>query len=389
MDRRGTLRRSSAPLLAIGLLLGCRDDALSEPARSPDCLLVEDGFGPAAKDEVRAEVVVSGLEVPWGIAWLPNGDMLVTEREGRLRLVRDGKLVEAPVATIEVSSESEDGLLGIALHPDFADNRSFFLYFTRKDGGETGARVQRFELAQDATSATAGKVVQGGIPAARYHSGGRIRIGPDKLLYIGTGDSRKPDLSQDWSSLAGKILRVTPDGAVPPDNPRGSAVFIAGIRNTQGFDWLTPERLVVSDHGPSGELGRRGGDELSVARAGDNLGWPTIWKCESKEGMVTPALTWDEAVPPGGAAVYTGAELPEWKGSVLIGSLGARHLHRVVFDDQHRQVRSHEVHLKGDHGRLRDVVMGPDGHLYVTTSNCDGRGTCGADKDAILRIRKE
>jgi glucose/arabinose dehydrogenase len=128
---------------------------------------------------------------------------------------------------------------------------------------------------------------------------------------------------------------------------------------------------------------------VSVARPGDNLGWPTIYRCETGEGLVTPSLTWADAVPPGGAALYTGSAIPEWKGSLLVAALGAEHLHRVEFDAQQpRRVTRHEVYLRGTHGRLREAVMGPDGHLYVTTSNCDGRGDCGERKDRILRIAR-
>ena len=130
-------------------------------------------------------------------------------------------------------------------------------------------------------------------------------------------------------------------------------------------------------------------DEVNLARAGANLGWPDIYSCEAREGMVTPSLTFGEAMPPGGAALYTGDAIPEWRGSLLVGTLGSRHLHRVVFDaEDPRVVAKHEVYLRDVHGRLRDVLMGPEGHLYVTTSNCDGRGDCGPAKDRILRIRR-
>jgi glucose/arabinose dehydrogenase len=220
------------------------------------------------------------------------------------------------------------------------------------------------------------------------HDGGRLRFGPDGMLYVGTGDARQPDRAQDPDELAGKILRVNTDGEAPADNPLpGKRAFITGIRNTQGFDWFSPTELVVTDHGPSGELpGRTGRDEVNVAKPGDNLGWPTLWGCETREGLVTPRLTWSKAAPPGGAALYTGDRIPGWKGSLLIGVLGARHLQRVVFSADHQKIESHEVYFENELGRLRDVVMGPDGELYATTSNCDGRGDCGADGDKVLRI---
>ncbi len=351
------------------------------PPRDPNCTLVEEGFGPSGATPISVQVVASGLEVPWGIAFLPSGGMLVTERPGRIRFVEEGAALRT-VAEVPVAPGGEGGLLGIALAPDFADTRAFFLYFT----AEGGNRVERWTLAEDVSSASLERVVLADIPAAQYHDGGRLRIGPDGMLYIGTGDAREPDLSQDRQSLAGKVLRLSPDGTVPADNPSpGSPVYLLGLRNTQGFDWLDDGSMLVTDHGPSGELGRSAHDEVSVARAGDNLGWPTVYACEGGDGLVTPLLTFGKAVPPGGAAIYRGDAITAWRGSVLIGSLGARHLHRVMLNDD-RSLRGHEVYLDGTHGRLRDVLMGPDGHLYVTTSNCDGRGECGPDKDSILRI---
>ncbi|ABA22483.1 conserved hypothetical protein [Trichormus variabilis ATCC 29413] len=354
------------------------------------CTLVENGFGSPGKVNVRAEEVVTGLEVPWGIAFLPNRDMLVTERPGRVRLVRDGKLVSQPVATINVTDSGEDGLLGIATHPNFAENRFFYVYYTADRNGSQVNRVERWRLSENGLTASPDRVIVDDIPVAQFHNGGRIRFGPDGMLYIGTGDARNPQISQDVNSLAGKILRVTPDGQVPQDNPfEKNPVYITGIRNTQGFDWRDQSTLWVTDHGPSGDLGRRGHDKLSLARSGDNLGWPTIYRCESGEGLVTPSIVWREALPPGGAAIYTGNTIPEWRGSLIIATLRSEHLQRVVFAPQSpQQVERHEVYLQGKYGRLREAIMGPDGELYVTTSNCDGRGNCPPQQDKIIRITR-
>lgn len=357
--------------------------------RQASCTLVEKGFGAQGRVNVRVEEVVTGLDVPWGIAFLPNRDLLVSERSGRVRLVQNGALRPNPIATIKVSDQGEGGLLGIAAHPDFASNRFFYVYFTANTKGAPVNRVERWQVSPDGLSATRNRTIIDNIPVAQFHNGGRIRFGPDGMLYIGTGDARKPDLSQDVKSLAGKILRVTPDGQVPADNPfPGNPVYILGIRNTQGFDWVNESTLWVSDHGPSGELGRSGHDKVSVAQAGANLGWPTIYRCESQQGLVTPAIVWQQALPPGGAAIYRGSTIPEWKGSLMIAALRAEQLQRVVIDPQSGQVKQHEVYLQGQQGRLRDAIMGPDGELYVTTSNCDGRGSCPPEQDKILRITR-
>ena len=380
------------PLLPL-LVPGCSPSATkptpaSKQAALPAgaCVLVEDGFGPAGTVDVRAETVADGLEVPWGLAFLPNGDLLVTERAGRLRLVRGGRLVREPVARVEIGESSEGGLLGIAVPPDFARTRQVYLYVT----GDYGNRVERWTLAEDGTRAAFERVIFKGIAASRYHNGGRLRFGPDGMLYVGTGDARSPETSRDAASPTGALLRLTPDGAVPADNPiPGSPVFLSGIRNTQGWDWPDPadaSTVWLTDHGPSGDTGRRGHDEVNVARAGDDLGWPTVYGCEERAGLVTPVLTWDAAAPPGGAALYTGDAIPQWKGSLLVGTLGSEHLHRVRIEGG--RVVQHEGYFYGDggFGRLREVMMGPDGDLYVTTSNCDGRGDCPPDGDKVLRI---
>lgn len=373
-------------VVTLGCSGGC---AQATGVSSPDCRLLDDGFGPNGGTKVKAEVVVTGLEVPWGLAFLPGGDLLVTERPGRVRLVRGGSLVPTPVATVPLAPGGESGLLGIALHPNFAANRFFLVYATVSVDGAKQNRIERWKLSDDSTRATFDGVVRGDIAAAQFHDGGRIRFGPDGMLYVGTGDAREPNRSQDQNSPNGKVLRLTPEGEVPSDNPTaGNPVFVSGLRNVQGFDWFDATTLAIADHGPSGDLGRSGHDEINVARAGENMGWPTVYGCTRREGLVPPRLVFHDAAPPGGAAFYKGTAIPGWKDSLLVGVLGSTHLQRVVFDAE-RRVGSHEVYFKGTLGRIREVIMGPDGALYLTTSNCDGRGDCPPDKDRIVKIVPE
>lgn len=359
------------------------------------CEVVTGGFGPAGTARVQAEVVADGLVVPWSIAFLPGGDVLLTEREGKLRLVRAGALLPDPIATVAVSTSGEGGLLGLALHPSFADNRQFFLYYSAKKDDRIVNRIARW-IFDDAETPSAHEdaIIFDDIPAFTVHDGGRLRFGPDGMLYAGTGDARKPERAQDLASPSGKLLRINTNGEAPADNPHpGNPAYLLGLRNPEAFDWLDDGRVVLADHGPSGELGRTAHDEVNVARAGQNLGWPDIYGCERRAGMVTPLVTFDEAMPPGGGAYYRADAIPAWKDSFLVGTLGSKHLHRFVFDPAGRRVTKHEVYFHGDppggFGRLRAVVTGPDGAIYVTTSNCDGRGECPPTKDALLRISAE
>jgi aldose sugar dehydrogenase len=386
-------RRRMAALAALAhVALGCASGPAPQPTEAP-CLFVAEGYGPPGMAPLKAETVVSGLEVPWGIAFLPGGDWLVTERAGRVRLVRDG-VIAATVLNVDIAPGAEGGLLGIAASPSFEQDGFFYIYATVVADGTRVNRVMRYRLDPAHREATFDKIILDRLPGAEFHDGGRLRFGPDGMLYVGTGDAHDPALAQTRTSLGGKILRVAPDGGVPSDNPFfPSPVFVLGVRNTQGFDWIDRGTLVVTDHGPSGELGRTGHDEVSLVHAGENLGWPKIYGCESSSGKVTPMLSWEEPVPPGGAAIYTGTAIPEWRGSILIGTLRSKHLHRVELDPENpRRVRRHEVYFQGDpptgFGRLRETIMGPDGELYVTTSNCDGRGTCPATQDRILRLTR-
>ncbi len=386
-------KRIISPIILLLLILpGCNQKMGNHITEKNGCNLVISGYGPEGKVEIKTETVLTGLEVPWSIAFLPDGDALVTERPGRLRLVRDiynnAQLIPEPVITVQTAATAEGGLMGIALHPDFENNRLFYMYITTFEGDDIYNKVERYRLSENNTSAQSDRIIYREISAARIHDGGRIHFGPDGMLYIGTGDASKSDRSQEPQNPNGKLLRLTPEGEIPDDNPiNDSPAWLTGIRNTQGFDWPGDNSVVwLVDHGPTGERLRFGHDEVNVARAGDNLGWPPIYGCEIQDDMIPPILTWKDAVPPGGAAIYTGDAIPEWKGNLIVGTLRSRHLHRVVIENN--ELVNHEVYLQDEFGRLREVIMGNDGELYITTSNCDGRGNCPEEGDKILRITR-
>ena len=327
--------------------------------------------------EVRT--VATGLEVPWDIAFMPDGSALVTERPGRVRLLeRGGGLWEAPVASVEVSAQGEGGLLGLALDPDFAANRFVYLYFTAASGMKlerwrwTGSRLEREATLVD------------GIAAGEIHDSGRIAFGPDGRLYVATGDAGKPGLAQDPGSLNGKLLALSPDQyhgerAVRPD------IVASGLRNPQGFDWQPGTGLLLAnDHGPSGFDGPEGYDEVNRIVQGENYGWPEAIGYEPSRGRFAPPLrVYREPIAPSGGTFVARAGT-EWTGDYVLAALRGEGLHRLELHGD--RIVVDEVLLGGRFGRLRTVKEGPDDCLYVLTSNRDGRGTPGPDDDRVLCV---
>ena len=328
------------------------------------------------------ETVVEGLEIPWDLAFTPNGRILITERPGRIRVVRDGALQETPYAAIEVFHRSEAGLMGIALHPDFIANGYLYVCYTYREGRSTFNRIAR--LTDRGDQAADHHVILDRIPGATRHDGCRIRFGPDGYLYATTGDATDPGLSQDLDSLAGKVLRIGADGSVPPDNPfPGSLVYTWGHRNPQGLDWHPATGdLFITEHGPSED------DEVNVLEPGLNYGWPETTGAPGIPGYVDSTLALTPTVAIAGSAFVTGDGLPEaWQGNLVFAALKSSHLQRVeLAPPDYRTVASRQTLFQGRFGRLRAVVMGPDGYLYFTTSNRDGRGSPRQGDDRLLRL---
>jgi quinoprotein glucose dehydrogenase len=336
---------------------------------------------------VEVTSVVTGLEIPWSLVFLPDGRWLVSERPGRIRVVAGGQLRAAPLATVDVVQRGEGGLMGLALHPDFA--RTPFLYAMLTARTPTGAvnRVVRLRVTGD--TASLDRVIVDNIRAGTNHNGGRIAFGPDGMLYIGTGETFERALAQIPDGLNGKILRVTPDGAVPPDNPRpGSPVYSLGNRNVQGLAWEPQTReLFASEHGPSGEGGLRAYDEINVIRAGGNYGWGLMVGAPGRPGFIDPLVAWpDTTTPPSGMAF--------WRGDLMVATLASQALIRISVARQGDGWAATRIERwfvaqrggRGTFGRLRDAVVGPDGALYVLTNNRDGRGAPQPGDDRILRL---
>jgi glucose/arabinose dehydrogenase len=344
----------------------------------------------------RTEVVTGGLSHPWSIAWLPDGSALVTERSGRLRVIRDGKLDPAPVTGLPpLLVAGQGGLLDVALHPDFADNRLVYLSFATgtKDGNRTALARGRFD--GQALRDTEVIFQNADAKPGAQHFGSRIVWLPDESLLLSIGDGGNPptrfagenirNQAQNLGTHFGKVLRLRDDGAPHPDNPfagRPGArpeIWTLGHRNIQGMtrDPATG-RVWANEHGS------RGGDELNVIEGGGNYGWPVVtysseyWGPRisdesSRPGIVEPRLVWTPSKAPSGLTFYTGDIYPQWKGDLFSGALKFGQVRRIRLDGT--RVVGEEKLTIGK--RVRDVRQGPDGHLYVLTDEDDG---------AVLRI---
>lgn len=343
--------------------------------------------------EVRVEVFASGLEVPWALAFAPDGRLFISERPGRIRIVRDGLLAAEPWATLGVLALGEGGLMGLALDPDFPANPWVYVCYTFDDAGQAENRISR--LREVDGHGQAEEILLDAFPGASIHDGCRLKFGPDGKLYATTGDAFGRSRAQDLGSLAGKILRLNRDGSIPTDNPFGgdSPIWTYGHRNPQGLAFDSRSgALFATEHGPSGEVGIGANDEVNVIVAGANYGWPIVVGAPGVAPYRDPLLLYpDRAVPPAGATFYEGTSIPGWQGNLLFTSLGGQHLQRIVLDATRTQVTDIErlfedAPSSGTYGRLRDVIEGPDAALYLATSNRDGRGSPRPDDDKILRL---
>lgn len=341
----------------------------------------------APRSQVSVETVAKGLVHPWALTFLPDGRMLVTERPGRMRIVTtDGELSNPIEGVPEVFAQGQGGLLDVVLAPDFDSTGTiYFSYAEPREGGRNGTAVARARLVEGngAPRLEELQVIFRQQPSyqANVHFGSRIVIAPDGNLFVTLGERFQMQYAQDLSRHWGKVVRISPDGSVPQDNPfvgREDArpeIWSYGNRNPQAAA-LHPEtgELWIVDHGP------RGGDEVNVVRKGLNYGWPVINYGrhysgqdipEEREGMEQPLYYWDPSIAPSGMAFYTSDRAPQWRGNLFVGALAGRHLARLVLDGE--EVTAEEQLLTDLNERIRDVEQGPDGAIYVAIDSANGR----------------
>jgi aldose sugar dehydrogenase len=381
-----SLKTMAALLLGMLVTTSCAGTSISAPVTPVGDVPAAAGF--------RVSTVLEGLERPWGVAWLPNGAMLITERPGRLRVVRNGKLNPTPIVGVpKVLAVSQAGLMDVSVHPQFAKNRLIYLTYSHGTEQENRTRVARavfdgkalrdlrviFEVSQVKTSG--------------QHFGSRIIWLPDRTMLVSIGDGGNPPVqlngdlirkqAQNLRSHLGKIVRLNDDGTIPRNNPfvksanATPAIWSYGHRNIQGlaFD-AANNRVWATEHGS------QGGDELNLAQAGKNYGWPTvsysreystgqpITQSQSAPGLEDPKVVWTPAIAPSGLAFYSGNRFPQWKGDLFAGGLVSQDIRRVDLDAAGQVVGQQSIRIGQ---RVRDVRQGPDGFLYVLTDEEAGK----------------
>ncbi|KXB97203.1 MAG: hypothetical protein AA908_07820 [Chlorobi bacterium NICIL-2] len=338
--------------------------------------------------QLAVRTVVTNLDTPWEILWGPDGWLWVTERPGRISRINPESGEQRTLAVLpDVYEQGESGLLGMALHPNFADSPHVFVAYTWREGSQILERIVRFTY--DGSVLGDMRILLDRIPGATIHNGCRLLILPDRTLLVTTGDANVASRAQDLQSLSGKVLRLRLDGTIPDDNPfPGSPVWSLGHRNAQGLTWHEGI-LYSSEHGPNSD------DEINIIERGRNYGWPDVMGyCDSPteaefcrtHAVVEPIAAWTPTVAPCGLAYYASGQIPQWENSLLLTTLKASRLIVLKLDSTRRRVVSQQQYLAGHLGRLRCVCVSPDGRIFLGTSNRDGRGSPQPNDDRIVEL---
>ncbi|MGQ0549096.1 MAG: PQQ-dependent sugar dehydrogenase [Armatimonadota bacterium] len=325
------------------------------------------GLPPGGGGSLSVTTIASGLDIVWAMAFVPDGRLFFTERSaGAVRVITSGALQGPPVITLPVRAVGEGGLLGLVVDPGFASNRFLYVYYSYTGAGPRNRISRLLVSGTNPTTATEDLVILNDLPGSdARHNGGRLKVGPDGLLYATNGDVNNAALAQDLSSLAGKIVRLTLTGGVAPGNPFGTYVLTYGHRNPQGLAWDPSSTLYATEHGNSSN------DEVNRIQPGGNYGWPNAEGPNHPAPFVSPVFVFtQDTCAPSGGVFASGTMIPEWNGDLLFTCLRGVHLHRLRFAGPGSPTVVAEQRLyEGVYGRLRDAIMGPDGAVYMSTSN--------------------
>ena len=369
-------------IVALSMLLAACGTEAVDP--EPTAVSSDEVVIPRVESEAatfRVVRVMNNLENPWGMTWLPDGRMLITERPGRLNLV-EGETVTTVSGLPEIQARGQGGLMDVALHPEY--ERTGWIYFTYTAPGDDGNGTVLARGKLDGTAMTSIETLYEQTPFvdSGRHFGSRIVFANDGTLFFGIGDRGQRDPALDSENSRGNIFRLNPDGSIPDDNPfvgqdgYRPEIFAYGVRNPQGMA-LHPQTGQLWEH----EHGPHGGDEINLIEAGNNYGWPAITYGDEYSdqspiggteapGMEQPVTYWDPSIAPSGMAFYTGDQFPGWENQMFVGALAHQHIRRVVLDGN--EVVQQEELLRNEIGRIRDVRVGPDGYLYALTDASDG-----------------
>ena len=329
------------------------------------------------KPTIKSEVLASNLSIPWDIEFAPDGSLYITEREGKTKRYRDGVVTELSNPLNVYAPGGEPGLMGMAIDPAFSSNNYLYVCYTFEDRGVHKNRISR--LTVSGNSLIDETIVVNDIPGGGIHNGCRLAFGDDGNLYASTGDAGFPNFSQDDDNLAGKILRVRPDGSIPSDNPFDTAVWSTGLRNSQGLVFHPSGRLYGTEHGDADN------DEINILEAGKNYGWPTVSGTQLGSGFEPAILAYTPTIAPAGIAVYQGDIFPEFQNDLLFVSLKSGQLRHLDLKED-GSINSDTVIIDYDFGRLRDIAIAPDGRIFIVTSNRDGRAQGDFPEDADDRL---
>ena len=320
-------------------------------------------------------ILAENLDKPRGIA-VSDDRIFVIEKDGLIKVIQNNTLLESPLATLRGADVFDGGLLGIALHPNFSTNHYLYVFLTYEENNNLWNKV--LKITESENKLQNAEIILDKIPGSSFTNGGFMKFGPDEKLYVGTGTvSDASHLPQDLDSLSGKILRLNDDGTIPDDNPfPNSPVYSLGHRNPQGMTWDDDGNLFVAEFGPEKN------DEINLIQAGKNYGWPEE-QCSGDKDFEDALLCYDPSIEPGGILFYSGDSL-DFESPFILASMRAANLYQLDFEEG---LSSQKSILSGI-GRVRDVVQGPDGSLYVITSNTDGKGFPDSMDDKLLRILK-